>query len=267
MGAKNTEISDRVAELIEALGVNPNAFAVALGYKRSQTVYDIVNGKCAPSFDFFNKLATSEYASKVSIRWVLTGQGSLFTEPPVRMENEVPGPFAPSSAVTYPTADERLDANVADIGTAGTVAAGDGREMPCPVPLYDPGAAPESSALFCGGALSPVCYLRLPGLPACDGAMTVRGDSMAPLLCEGDIVLYKWEEDASGAIEWGCLYLLSLHIGGDEFVTIQYLEPAFDRGRVRLVCANPRYAAQEISREEIVALARIKSRLHCDPLG
>ena len=74
---KNTEISERISKLIEALGIKPNAFALALGYKRSQTIYDIVNGKSAPSFDFFNKLAMSEYSEVLNIDWVLTGRGEI----------------------------------------------------------------------------------------------------------------------------------------------------------------------------------------------
>ena len=74
---KNTEISDRISKLIETLGIKPNAFALALGYSRSQTIYDIINGKSAPSFDFFNKLATSEYSEVVNMNWVLTGRGKI----------------------------------------------------------------------------------------------------------------------------------------------------------------------------------------------
>lgn len=267
MRKKNTEISDRISELIEALGVNPNAFAVALGYKRSQTIYDIVNGKCAPSFDFFNKLALSEYAPKIDLHWVLTGEGTIFTKPFPRPRNAVPKPFAPGSGVAYPTAEERLEADVADF--AGNRPAGP--EEPeiriRPVPLYDPGAETARTALFESRALTPVCYLQLPGLTDCDGAMLVRGDAMAPALREGDIVLYKWEDDPSGAIEWGKPYLLSLRIGGREFVTIRYVEPAPDPARLRLFGADYAVVPQEVSRAEITALARIKSRLHCDPLG
>lgn len=266
MRKKNTEISDRISELIEALGINPNAFAVALGYKRSQTIYDIVNGKCAPSFDFFNKLALSEFASKVNLRWVLTGHGTIFTEPDLAAENEVPAPFTSASGVVYPTADERLEANVADIVRQGAPRAGEAMAPISAIPLYDPGTASDGSGLFRGGALTPVCYLRLPGLPECDGAMTVRGNAMSPALGEGDIVLYKWEEDPAGAIEWGKIHLLSLRMRGEEFVTIRYVEPAFDPACVRLVCANPSYPPQEVARMQIAALARIESRLHCDPV-
>ena len=47
---KNTEISERISKLIEALGIKPNAFALALGYNRSQTIYDIVKGEISAQF-------------------------------------------------------------------------------------------------------------------------------------------------------------------------------------------------------------------------
>ena len=81
MGEKNTEISARVAEMIELLGETPNSFAKALGYKRAQTIYDIMSGKSAPSYDFFNKVAIAEISATINIKWLLTGIG-------VKIEND-----------------------------------------------------------------------------------------------------------------------------------------------------------------------------------
>ncbi|MGL4520824.1 MAG: hypothetical protein ACRCUJ_14445 [Phocaeicola sp.] len=75
MDKKNTDISARVAETIELLGETANSFAKTLGYKRSQTVYDIISGKSAPSYDFFNKFANAEFSVCVNIKWLLTGKG------------------------------------------------------------------------------------------------------------------------------------------------------------------------------------------------
>ena len=61
--------------MIEILGETPNSFAKRLGYSRSQTLYDILNGKSAPSYDFFHKFAISEFSAIVSLRWLLTGMG------------------------------------------------------------------------------------------------------------------------------------------------------------------------------------------------
>lgn len=74
---KNSEISARVTEMLICLGENKNAFANRLGYERAQTVYDIVNGKSAPSYDFFKRFQLSEYSDIISIDWLLTGRGNM----------------------------------------------------------------------------------------------------------------------------------------------------------------------------------------------
>lgn len=74
---KNTNISERISKLIEALGVNANAFANKLGYARSQAVYDLISGKANPSFDFFSKLLNSEYSETISVEWLISGRGQM----------------------------------------------------------------------------------------------------------------------------------------------------------------------------------------------
>jgi hypothetical protein len=73
-----SEISERVAQVIDNVGSNPNSFSKELGYKRSQAIYDIVNGKANPSFDFFNKFMSTEYSERISLRWLITGEGSMY---------------------------------------------------------------------------------------------------------------------------------------------------------------------------------------------
>lgn len=74
---KNAEISARIAEIIERVGENPNSFAKCLGYSRAQTIYDILNGKSAPSYDFFKRFANTEISAKINLRWLLTGKGDV----------------------------------------------------------------------------------------------------------------------------------------------------------------------------------------------
>jgi len=76
----NTTISERISQLIDCLGVNPNSFAKKLGYDRSQALYDIINGKSKPSFDFFQKLYSSEYSELVNMNWLVTGKGEKFVQ-------------------------------------------------------------------------------------------------------------------------------------------------------------------------------------------
>ena len=80
MKEKNAEISARIDEIICLLHTNPNKFANALGYKRAQTIYDILDGKSAPSYDFFNRFTMSGYSVFINLRWLLTGKGNPINE-------------------------------------------------------------------------------------------------------------------------------------------------------------------------------------------
>lgn len=77
---KDPEISERVSLIIQRLSPNPNSFATDLGYAKSQTIYDIINGKSAPSYDFFRRFMLSEYSGIVSINWLLTGRGKMIID-------------------------------------------------------------------------------------------------------------------------------------------------------------------------------------------
>lgn len=76
-GNKNAEISARIAEILQYTGDTRNSFAVKLGYERAQTVYDIINMKSAPSYDFFRRFSISEYSDIIDLKWLLSGKGSM----------------------------------------------------------------------------------------------------------------------------------------------------------------------------------------------
>lgn len=80
MREKNAEISARVDQMIALLHTNPNKLANALGYGRAQTIYDILNGKAAPSYDFFKRFLASGYAAFINLRWLIAGEGTPIIE-------------------------------------------------------------------------------------------------------------------------------------------------------------------------------------------
>ncbi len=85
---KIAEISARIDTIIECCATTPNNFAKILGYSRAQTVYDIQNRKCAPSYDFFNRFADSEYSAIINLRWLLNGEGEMWTDFMRRLTHE-----------------------------------------------------------------------------------------------------------------------------------------------------------------------------------
>lgn len=146
---------------------------------------------------------------------------------------------------------------------------GRGGEMAMPlqsVPLYSIEATAGLVPLFeQQGEHTPVNYIHIPNLPKCDGAIYVAGDSMYPLLKSGDIVLYKQLHDLE-SIFWGDMYLLSIDIDGEEYVTIKYIQRSEREGYVRLVSQNPHHAEKEVQMSRIRAIALVKASIRMNSM-
>ena len=277
---KNTEISERISKLIEALGIKPNAFALALGYNRSQTIYDIVKGKSAPSFDFFNKLAMSEYSEILNMDWVLTGRGEiLLTKTPEKPYKENVGKFVGENVgfpklrkshtnPEYPTGEESFEKNVADVVVDKVFKLRTDRLIDRQqIPIYDMEAVAGLVPLFADQySQSIVEVMETTLIPKCDGGLRIVGDSMYPLLKSGDIVFYKQVHDIMHSIIWGEMYLISFDIDGDEYVSVKYLQKSDIPDHIVLVSYNEHHKPMEIHINRIRALAFIKASLRLNSL-
>ena len=129
------------------------------------------------------------------------------------------------------------------------------------IPLYDFEAAAGLVAIFNEHGAEPVDFLKIPNLPAVDGAIYVRGESMYPLLKSGDIVMYKKKELTLDSILWGEIYLLSFDSDGDTYTSVKYIQKADEPDKVRLVSFNPSFAPKDIPLSSITALALVKASL------
>src|SRR5690554_843995 len=101
---KNTDISERILKVIDYFGVSRNDFALTLGYDRSQTIYDIVNRKSKPSFDFFQKFMNSEFSEQINLKWLFTGLGemknvNLNVNPSVNLNQKIAPNTAPNPEI------------------------------------------------------------------------------------------------------------------------------------------------------------------------
>ncbi|MCH5334540.1 MAG: helix-turn-helix domain-containing protein [Alistipes sp.] len=170
----------------------------------------------------------------VNIDWLETGEGNMFTTSPDMMK-----PYLRRTDTTVPRQCVPL---YSIEGTAGLV------------PLF----TDKEKA-------RPVNYIHIPNLPKCDGAINVVGDSMYPLLKSGDIVLYKQLHDIND-IFWGDMYLLSLDMDGEEYITVKYIQKSDREGYVKLVSQNPHHADKEIAVERIRALALVKASIRMNSM-
>lgn len=135
------------------------------------------------------------------------------------------------------------------------------------VPLYSIEGTAGLVPLFADEAkFEPVNYINIPNLPKCDGAIYVVGDSMYPLLKSGDIVLYKQLSDVRD-IFWGDMYLLSIDIDGEEYITVKYVQKSDHEGYVRLVSQNQHHADKEVEISRIRAIALIKASVRMHTIG
>ena len=129
------------------------------------------------------------------------------------------------------------------------------------IPLYDLSATAGLVAIFSEISQEPADHLRVPNLPAVDGAVYVKGDSMTPLLKSGDIIIYKKTDFSPEGILWGQIYLLSYTIGSDTYTVVKYIKRSPIEGHIRLVSANEFYEPVDIPSGSITALALVKASI------
>lgn len=135
------------------------------------------------------------------------------------------------------------------------------------IPLYDLEAVAGLRELFKSSKSQRVLdTIKIPNLPKCDGAISVTGDSMYPLLKSGDIVLYKETEFEN--IFFGEMYLLSVKLNDwEEYITVKYVQKS-DQGpeHVKLVSQNSHHQSKDIHISKISALALIKASIRINTM-
>ncbi|MFV8351599.1 S24 family peptidase [Flavobacterium sp. XS2P14] len=138
------------------------------------------------------------------------------------------------------------------------------------VPLYDIEATAGMVELFRNknGKTKPVDFISIPNLPKCDGAIYVTGDSMYPLLKSGDIVMYKELNNSIDNIFFGEMYLLSINMDGEEFVTVKWIHKS-DKGDtfIKIVSQNSHHQAKDVHLSNIKALALIKASIRINSMS
>lgn len=233
---KNAEISARIRSIIDDIGVSPNAFALKLNYKRGQTVYDILNGKSAPSYDFFNRFMLSEYSEIYSMDWLLTGKGDMMKTK--RANNNICFSQAPVL--------DCKDTNIIQYTQA------DAHEKDA-IPLIP---AKAMAGFFTGEVIinrSDCELIRVPGVKA-DFAIPVSGDSMTPLYHSGDLVICQFVNLSDMFFQWGKVYVINTNQG----VLIKKVRPGSSKNTITLISENSDYDSISLPLSDIYQIALVK---------
>ncbi len=222
-------MESRLRLIRKELGLTQGVLAQKLGIGKS-ALSMIETGKTGLSERNKNILVQE---LNVNPEWLETGRGEMFNAQPDytsflhRTDNTLPMQSVPLYSIE---------------GTAGLV------------PLFSD-----------NNSNKPINYIHIPNLPKCDGAIYVAGDSMYPLLKSGDIVLYKQLNDLND-IFWGDMYLLSLDLEGEEYITVKYIQKSDRDGYVRLVSQNPHHADKDVPMSRIRALALVKASIRMNSI-
>ena len=222
-------MGDRVKLIRKELKLTQEQLAQRLGIGKA-ALSMIETGKCGLSTRNKNILVQD---LNVNPDWLETGKGNMFNAEPdyttfkLRSDSSLPMQSVPLYSIE---------------GTAGLV------------PLFTDQEANK-----------PVNYIHIPNLPKCDGAIYVSGDSMYPLLKSGDIVLYKQLQNIED-IFWGDMYLLSIDIDGEEYITVKYVQKSEHEGYVRLVSQNQHHADKDVEIKRIRAIALVKASIRMNTM-
>ena len=222
-------MSERIKLIRKELKLTQEQLAQRLGIGKA-ALSMIETGKCGLSTRNKNILVQD---LNINPDWLETGKGNMFNAEPdftafrLRSDSSLPMQSVPLYSIE---------------GTAGLV------------PLF---TDQESN--------KPINYIHIPNLPKCDGAIYVVGDSMYPLLKSGEIVLYKQLQSIDD-IFWGDMYLLSIDINGEEYITVKYVQKSDKDGYLRLVSQNPHHADKDISADKIRAIALVKASIRMNSI-
>ncbi|RZJ67968.1 MAG: helix-turn-helix transcriptional regulator [Flavobacterium sp.] len=229
-------ISKRVGQYIDTKGISYYAFENSLGAGRGSISKAVKEGKSIGS----NTLeAIMNLYPDINPKWLLTGKGEMFGgEDSVQTGNV---------QMFRLKTDNPIESQQ--------------------IPLYDIEAIAGLIPLFQDSAkLEPIDHISIPHLPKCDGAVYVTGDSMFPILKSGDIVLYKEINDIKNEIFWGEMYLLSIDMSGEEYITVKYIQKSEKAGFVRLVSQNQHHQDKDVEMGKIKALALVKASIRINAM-
>ena len=217
---KNAEIIARIKYLMKEMGVRQVQFAERIGVDTSN-LSKYLNAHMPLSESLLNRIVVNLGVSK---DWLLNGTDL---------------PFAKTSV--HPAADTSLS----------PVAGG--------TPVYDvdatAGMASGRNELFANENI--VGWVNLPNMSRDCRIVRVSGDSMAPVIMDGDFIAVR-EMSNPNQIYWGQIYVVQL----DDFRLVKYVRRHSDPNMVVLRSENPNYDDMDVRRTDIHGMLLVQHVLH-----
>ncbi len=236
---ENTDISERIQYIIDNEGINPPKFSELLGYKRPQTIYDSINRKAKPSFDFLNRFVNSELSAKYSIDWLISGKGLVF-KTDESYSVEIYSPNLSKEEIAKLT--EYKPSSLNDLA-----------------PYYGVDfTAGNAVAAFDDQTVEPEYFMDIPDFRGCK-AFRAYSDSMEQAIKGGSIPFGTKLSDVSSA-EFGQVYGIVLNDGRR---MLKYLRrhPEDPSSYFLLASENKVYDDMEIKKESVKSLWLIHGHL------
>lgn len=128
-------------------------------------------------------------------------------------------------------------------------------DLPKPLPFYDLHIfAGPVEVFLTDQPWLPDGIIYLPDVRLCDCALRVRGDSMAPVIENGDIIAVKLIQDMKG-ISWKKPYVIIT----DHHRLVKYLYKGEDEAHIILVSANRQYEPEVMSIQEVLFFYEVRT--------
>lgn len=221
----NRDIIDRIKYLIREIGLTQGEFAEKIGCDQSNLSKHL-NGKLQISEALLNKIVINMGVSKA---WLKDGSDVPFAK---HTSGVVPSLVIDESALKSMKGTPVYDIDVTAGGFSRSMMFAD---------EYIVGAVNMPN-------ISPDCRI-----------VRVSGDSMSPVICNGDFIAVR-ELSNMSQIFWGHIYVVVL----DDYRMVKYIRKHHEADKVILRSENPGYDDMEVLRSDIRELLVVQNILHID---
>jgi peptidoglycan hydrolase CwlO-like protein len=106
------KFNERILLIIEKEKLTVPILSKKLGYPRTQTVYNVINGKVFPSFDFLFRLFSSKMFDKYDPVWLITGKGNMLKKEEYLISDEKTVEKVQEATTNYESKTDKMEKRV-----------------------------------------------------------------------------------------------------------------------------------------------------------